>query len=58
MTREEIIEMISNMYLKAVGAYQCCQKHGKTQNLPLLRRDIIICDRILTQIENAEKKAG
>ncbi len=23
MTREEIIEMISNMYLRAVAAYQC-----------------------------------
>lgn len=58
MTREEIIEMISNMFLKATEAYQCCQKHGKMENLPLLRRDMIICDYILTQIENAEQKAG
>lgn len=58
MTREEIIEMISNMYLKAVGAYQCCQKHGREERLPLLMRDMIVCDRILKQIESAEKKAG
>ena len=58
MTREEIIEMISNVYLKAVGAYQCCQKHGKEDRLPLLRRDAIVCDHILTQIEKAEAKAG
>lgn len=58
MTREEIIEMISNMYLKAVGQYQCCKKHGKEENLPLLMRDMVVCDYILKQIEQAEQKAG
>ena len=54
MTREEIIAMISSMYLKAAGQYQCCKK----QTLPLLRRDMVVCDYILKQIEQAEKKAG
>lgn len=58
MTREDIIAMISNMYLKAAGAYQCCKKHGKEENLPLLRRDMVVCDYILKQIEQAETKAG
>ncbi len=58
MTREEIIEMISNMFLKAAGAYQCCKKNGKVERLPLLNRDLIVCDYILTQIERADKKAG
>ena len=58
MTREEIIEMISNMYLRAVAAYQCCQRNGREERLPLLMRDMIVCDRSLTKIESAEKKAG
>lgn len=43
MTREEIIEMISNMYLKAVGAYQCCQKHGKEDSTAAVEAG---CDRL------------
>ena len=58
MTREEIIAMISSMHLKAAGQYQCCKKHRKEENLPLLRRDMVVCDYILKQIEQAEKKAG
>lgn len=58
MTREEIIAMISNMYLKAVGQYQCCKRHGKEENLPLLERDMVVCDYILKRIEESEQKAG
>ncbi len=58
MTREAIIGMISYMFLKAAGAYQCCKKGGKVGRLPLLYRDLIVCDYILTPIERADKKAG